>query len=165
MGKPLIENRSRYESLLNHEKWQFKHRTFFFRLHLLNPYSLFIASRLRPALSNLARLTDICRRQIMYLIHMPEENFRRRDLFERVKSTKNIAKYRIKPEYVVGRTGEYPRGCINCYAVDKATKKCKGCATIGYQYCSRECQLLDWPFHKVDCIRKRKDAKKNSNNQ
>ncbi|XP_073837310.1 zinc finger MYND-type containing 10 [Musca autumnalis] len=39
--------------------------------------------------------------------------------------------------------------CGNCYG--SAEKKCSQCKTV--YYCSRKCQLEDWPKHKINCIK------------
>ncbi|KIK51448.1 hypothetical protein GYMLUDRAFT_252064 [Collybiopsis luxurians FD-317 M1] len=44
--------------------------------------------------------------------------------------------------------------CSQCHvvhSVSKPLKKCSGCLVD--KYCSRECQKMDWPFHKVKCKR------------
>lgn len=42
--------------------------------------------------------------------------------------------------------------CANCLSVNKKLFRCSGCKKA--QYCSRECQLQNWPSHKVQCNKK-----------
>ena len=58
-----------------------------------------------------------------------------------------------------------PLACINCGKFEEKGEKkhnrCGGC--LNALYCSKECQLLQWQHHKVDCkanSRRRKSAKR-----
>lgn len=41
------------------------------------------------------------------------------------------------------------RVCYNCWKVDKGYNRCSGCNLV--YFCSSQCQLLNWPSHKVTC--------------
>ena len=51
---------------------------------------------------------------------------------------------------------ENPKLCAKCGAPDSSAK----CPCKQVQYCSKECQLADWPSHKLQC-RARLDKKVN----
>lgn len=57
-----------------------------------------------------------------------------------------------------GEFKESFKACIGCGIRLKALSKCRGC---GAWYCSRDCQLNDWPNHKKQCKERRakKEAK------
>ena len=52
--------------------------------------------------------------------------------------------------------------CGKCNKIGQGFPKCSACKSISY--CSRECQKLDWKWHKIVCkeARKRKNAKKSA---
>jgi hypothetical protein len=41
--------------------------------------------------------------------------------------------------------------CLNCLSTNKPLLKCNACSSV--KYCSRQCQKIDWQFHKLDCKR------------
>ena len=42
-----------------------------------------------------------------------------------------------------------PKICSSCELVTDTLRKCGKCKTVSY--CSKECQTVDWPSHKIDC--------------
>lgn len=49
------------------------------------------------------------------------------------------------------------RSCRGCDMVDGLTSQCSGCRKVFY--CSRECQLADWPSHKTACKAAREEKR------
>jgi hypothetical protein len=46
--------------------------------------------------------------------------------------------------------------CAVCSNAETPPKRCAGCKTV--YYCSRQCQLQDWPFHRQTCLEQRPQA-------
>ncbi|XP_063956477.1 SET domain-containing protein 14-like [Lytechinus pictus] len=54
-----------------------------------------------------------------------------------------------------------PPGMANCHVCEKSfkvLKRCKSCKSTFY--CSRECQIRDWPTHKLHCLPKDRSTKR-----
>lgn len=92
-----------------------------------------------------------------------------REALDRVKSAYDDPFYDDLADHVFGtkrETGdawdsakrETARTCDRPGCTNTGTKKCAGCKIVAY--CSKECQNLDWPQHKLICKRKSSSKKK-----